>query len=196
MTKDISVLVGSRICHDLISPIGAIGNGVELLALTDGDTSAELELITESVNNANARIRFFRIAFGAASPDQNVGRGETLSILAAVARGGRFTYFWKMEGDKPRQHVRCAFLTLLCLETAMPIGGDIHIDMDEDSWIFSTDASRLNVDAGLWTSLTDPDSNFMHSAAQVQFALLPKALADAGRTLNLTIEDNKITARF
>ena len=57
MTLDLAALVGSRICHDLISPIGAIGNGVELLSLTDGDTGAEMDLINESVQNANARIR-------------------------------------------------------------------------------------------------------------------------------------------
>ena len=62
MQPDLAALVGSRICHDLISPIGAIGNGVELLALTDGDTGAEMELISESVQNASARIRYLRIA--------------------------------------------------------------------------------------------------------------------------------------
>ena len=61
MRPDIAALVGSRICHDLISPIGAIGNGVELIGLTENTSSPELALISESVDNANARIRFFRV---------------------------------------------------------------------------------------------------------------------------------------
>ncbi|MFT7107938.1 MAG: histidine phosphotransferase ChpT [Yoonia sp.] len=81
-----------RICRDLISPIGAIGNGVELLSLTDGDTGFEMELIDASVQNASARIRHFRIAFGAASKEQTVRRSDILSILSANARGGRFNY--------------------------------------------------------------------------------------------------------
>jgi len=98
MSKDIAALVGSRICHDLISPLGAIGNGVELLSLTSGETSAEMVLINESVANANARIRFFRIAYGATEMGQRVPRKEILSVLAASARGGRFTYFWHPRG--------------------------------------------------------------------------------------------------
>ena len=63
---DLVALVGSRLCHDLISPLGAIGNGVELLTMTATTLSPELQLITESVAAANARIKFFRLAFGRA----------------------------------------------------------------------------------------------------------------------------------
>ena len=69
---DLAALIASRICHDLISPIGAIGNGVELLAMEPGGPRPEMALISESVANANARIRFFRICFGQASSDQLV----------------------------------------------------------------------------------------------------------------------------
>ena len=59
---DLAALVGSRICHDLISPIGAIGNGLELF-LMDTAGGPELALITESISHAKARIRFFRVAY-------------------------------------------------------------------------------------------------------------------------------------
>jgi len=84
---DLNALVGSRICHDLISPIGAIGNGVELLQMESAAQGPELALISESVTNANARIRFFRIAFGAAGRDQRIGRSEVAGILADLYRG-------------------------------------------------------------------------------------------------------------
>ena len=54
-TPDLSALIGSRICHDLISPIGAIGNGVELLMM-EGRAGPEVALIAESVAAANAQI--------------------------------------------------------------------------------------------------------------------------------------------
>ena len=197
MTRsDLAALVGSRICHDLISPIGAIGNGMELLSLTDGDTSAEMSLISDSVDNANARIRYFRIAFGASNPDQQVGRSEILSILAATAKGGRFTYFWQPEGDQPRHMVRCALLGLLCIETALPLGGDIHISRDGDNWTLTGEGRRINVDQELWDSLTDPDSGFRHSPAQVQFALLPDVLAEQDRSLHRDQTDTRITLQF
>ena len=54
---NLSALIGSRICHDLISPIGAINNGLELLGMTTRQAGPEMALISESVENAAARIR-------------------------------------------------------------------------------------------------------------------------------------------
>jgi len=196
MNNDIASLVGSRICHDLISPIGAIGNGMELLSLTDGDSSSEMALINESVENANARIRYFRIAYGAASQDQAVSRSEVLSILSAVARGGRFTYFWQVETDQSRRDVRAAFLMLQSFETAMPLGGDINVSVTDNTWKLTATAERLNLDEELWRSLSDTRNPYTHSAAQVQFALLPTVLAEAGRQLKIATTPTSITATF
>ena len=122
MTQDIAALIGSRICHYLISPIGTIGNGFQLLAMSGGAAGAEMDLITESVHNANAHIWFFRIAYGAAQADHTIGRQEVLSVLMATAQGGRFTYFWQVDGEQSREMVRIAFLMLQCFETALPLG--------------------------------------------------------------------------
>lgn len=70
MTKpNINALIGSRICHDLINPLGAIGNGIELLSLSGMAASPEMTLVQDSVNNATARVKFLRLAFGDATPD-------------------------------------------------------------------------------------------------------------------------------
>ena len=93
-------LIASRICHDLISPVGAISNGLELVSLGGGmNQGPELDLITESVENANARIRFFRIAFGAAQSDANVSSAEVCAILDGITRGGRLNVHWEAGGD-------------------------------------------------------------------------------------------------
>ncbi|PJI91785.1 histidine phosphotransferase ChpT [Yoonia maricola] len=196
MQPDLAALVGSRICHDLISPIGAIGNGVELLSLTDGDTGAEMDLINESVQNASARIRYFRIAYGAASEEQMVNRSEVLSILAATARGGRINYIWKIDGDQPRRLVRCALLMLQAIEASLPLGGDVHITQEDDTWVMRGEGPRLSVDRELWNNLLSPQIGFIYTAAHVQFALLPGVLAEAGRTLQFKHEANHIVVRF
>lgn len=196
MQLDLAALVGSRICHDLISPIGAIGNGVELLSLTDGDTGAEMELINESVQNASARIRYFRIAYGAASEEQLVGRAEVLSILSANARGGRFNYIWQIEGDQPRRMVRSALLMLQALEAAMPLGGDVQIYQENGEWVMRAEGKRLVVDPALWDNLLSPQMDCVYSAAQVQFALLPSVLAEAGRQLKFAAHPDCLIARF
>lgn len=196
MRDDLATLVGSRICHDLISPIGAIGNGVELLELTSGTNSPEIALISESVQNANARIRFFRIAFGAARENHFVSRKDVLNILEATARGGRLTYYWQAEGEHQRIDVRIAFLLLLCFESAMPVGGDVSVQQVGAQWVLTARSARLNVDKALWSGLYDPISTTLATAAQVQFALLPEVMAETSRKLDVSFGEGNIVARF
>ncbi|WP_260002496.1 hypothetical protein [Sulfitobacter pontiacus] len=77
---DLAALIGSRICHDLISPVGAINNGLELFLMSGMNMSPEVALIDESVRNASARLRFFRVAFGSGDA-QPVPAQETSGIL-------------------------------------------------------------------------------------------------------------------
>ena len=193
---DLVALVGSRICHDLISPLGAIGNGVELLEMGGMSDSPEMELISESVTNANARVKFFRMAFGTSSDDATVGRGEITQILASSARGGRISYFWAVEGPQLRREVRAVFLTLMCYETAMPHGGDIHIRRHDDTWELTSEADRIRIDDDLWGSLTDRTGSVSVTPSQVQFALLPQALDDIGRRLTLKTAPDRLVVRF
>lgn len=194
MSYDLATLIGSRICHDLISPIGAIGNGVELLQLTDGDTSAEVQLISDSVASANARIRFFRIAFGASADGQMVNRSEILGILTASAIGGRFTYFWQLDDDMSRHDVRLIFLLFQCLETAMPLGGEVTIDDTSGQIKLTATGRKINAPPSLWSRLeTSNDDLSDLTAAQVHFALLNIATQAAGRTVEYVAEDTQIT---
>jgi histidine phosphotransferase ChpT len=193
---DVTALVGSRICHDLISPLGAIGNGVELLELSGLPQSPEMALIAESVESANARIRFFRVAYGSALVDQMMTRAEIASTLTAAARGGRLSYFWAAEGDQPRAEVRAVFLLLQCFETALPLGGEIQIDRRGADWELSAESDRLRLDEPLWTSMLQTRIKPQVSASQVQFLLLPDVLSDLGRNLALKLGPDRITARF
>ncbi|MBI1417988.1 MAG: histidine phosphotransferase [Limimaricola sp.] len=193
---DLPALIGSRICHDLISPLGAIGNGIELLHLTGTAEGAEMALISESVESASARIRFFRIAYGAAAPDQLISRAEVTAVLGASARGGRLSYMWEPADDQPRDAVRMVFLALQCLESAMPHGGDIAVRRDGPDWQIVAEAARIRLDDDLWACLTTPRHRAAIGPAQVQFALLPEALAQAGRMLSLDIADGSVTLRF
>lgn len=194
--SDLTALVGSRICHDLVSPLGAIGNGVELLGLSGLGESPEMALIAESVENANARLRFFRIAYGAASPDQRIGRAEITSTLSAAARGGRLSYFWAAEGDQRRDEVRVVFLLLQCMESALPHGGDIHVAREGEAWTVTGESPRLRIDADLWDSLLNPRLRIDVTPAQVQFALLPEVMALLGRKLTLHLAPERVVVRF
>ncbi|WP_300019215.1 histidine phosphotransferase family protein [uncultured Roseobacter sp.] len=192
---NLAALIGSRICHDLISPIGAINNGLELLGMAGGTPGPEIDLIQESVGNASARIRFFRIAFGAAG-EQMMGRAEVTSILDDLMDGGRLDVAWGPLDPQPRGDVRMAFLALQCLENAMPYGGRIEISNDDSSWLLHGQADKLNIDEPLWNILATRDAPADLRPAQVQFALLPIIAGDASRRIVTEMSDTQVKLRF
>jgi histidine phosphotransferase ChpT len=193
---DLAALISSRICHDLISPIGAIGNGVELMMMDNTGGSPELALIAESVANANARIRFFRVAFGVATGDQRISKTEVMSILTDMTRSGRLIYAWNSPADLPRREVRLIFLLLQCLETAMAYGGRVQIDRIEPHWKITATAPRLKVDPALWEVLTELHAPAEIGAGQVHFALVPQELQRQGRRLVTEIQETSISLSF
>lgn len=191
---NLAALIGSRICHDLISPIGAINNGLELLGMSDAREGPELDLISESVGNASARIRFFRIAYGAAS-DQALGRAEVVSILSDSMHGGRLQVAYGPLDPQPRWAVRMAFLAVQCLETSLPYGGRIEVACTSDRWDISGHSAKQSVDANLWGLLEGKDVHEL-APAHVQFALLASVAPDAKRTLRTDITPERLSIRF
>ncbi|MGB7316356.1 MAG: histidine phosphotransferase family protein [Planktotalea sp.] len=183
-----AALVGSRICHDLISPIGAINNGMELISMTGSAVGPEMALISESVDAANARIRFFRIAYGAPSETQLLGRAEITSILRDITRGSRLLVQWDPVEDLSRSEVQIAFLAIQCAEQAMAFGGTLTITRRGKNWHFDMAADRLRLEPALWDTLsrapgeTDNDSAIV--PAHVQFLLLPLCASNQGRNIS------------
>lgn len=193
---DLTALLGSRICHDLISPIGAISNGLELLIMDGSQGGPEMVLISESVANANARIRFFRVAFGLAQTDQRIARSEVQSILTDVTRGGRLQVEWTSDTDLARAEVKLAFLLIQCLEHAMAYGGRLIVNSQDGRWQISGQAEKLRIDTALWEVLANPNANPPITPALVQFPLAAEELLTRGFRLKTTLNQRDIQLEF
>src|SRR5262245_14012335 len=88
-------LLCSRLCHDLVSPIGAINNGVELLEEFGGGGSDEaMGLIASSGRQAARRLQFYRVAFGLAGSQVVQSVGDVRSLLTGMLEGGKVTLEW------------------------------------------------------------------------------------------------------
>src|SRR5262245_5700238 len=88
-------LLASRICHDLISPIGAVGNGLELLEEADDEMSAEaLKLSVGCVRRASALLEFFRMAYGTAGSDSGLRWEAAKSLAEGLVEGPKTTLVW------------------------------------------------------------------------------------------------------
>ncbi|MEL6204831.1 MAG: histidine phosphotransferase family protein [Pseudomonadota bacterium] len=194
---DLCALIGSRICHDLVSPVGAIGNGVELLGMSgEPSTGPELSLISDSVGNAQARLRFYRVAFGQAGDDQDLGRTEVLTILTELYRGARLRVHWSVDEGRPRREVKLAFLLLLCLESAMPYGGQVHISRSRDGWRFQGDAEKMRADPALWEGLSAGTVPAPLRPSQVHFGLVPNVVRRLRGSLSVTRTESRIVMEF
>jgi histidine phosphotransferase ChpT len=193
---DLTALLGSRICHDLISPIGAIGNGVELMMMTGMPASPEMTLIAESVAAANARIKFFRVAFGQSGDEQRMGTPEVASILNGIAQSARIAVDWQVPGDILRREARLAFLAMQCLETALAFGGRITVLHEGNRWTLTAHAPRLKIDPDLWEALSKPCKRAEITPAVVQFALLPDELQRQARRLLVEICETEVKLSY
>lgn len=188
---ELSELVSSRICHDLANPIGAVGNGVELLAMTSGSTP-EMELIIDALAQTNARMNLFRIAFGAARDDQMIGAKQAKDIVAALSNGGRHQIVWDL-GDQPRPIAKRIFLGLLTLESALPFGGEIHIGAGPT---LTGTGRRVDTPPELWGPLQLGQVPEGLTGAQVHFGMLAQESSSAGITPTLSATETQIELRL
>ncbi|MGX9353948.1 histidine phosphotransferase family protein [Roseobacteraceae bacterium S113] len=197
----LATLIASRICHDLISPVGAISNGLELMELSGGASDGpEMALISDSCASANGRIRFFRIAYGAANDTMRVSAAEVRSILSDMTHGSRLSVTWEHTEDASRADVQMAFLGLQCVELALRRGGAVTISLAPGRVVLEAQAERVSHDPTMWAYLDGPRNatGVMGEAmdipaSHVQFALLPMLAADQGRRPAYTINETSLS---
>ncbi len=129
---EFSALMVSRVCHDLVGPLGAVVNGLEVLEDERDAAMREdaLKLVTSSANQALARIQFMRIAFGAAgSAGAELDLGEIGRLIAGLLEGGKV----KLEWNVPHAYWAKDWAKLLMNATllgadCLPRGGLVTVD--------------------------------------------------------------------
>ncbi|MEM9010742.1 MAG: histidine phosphotransferase family protein [Pseudomonadota bacterium] len=178
-SADLAALVASRLCHDLISPIGAIGNGVELIAEDPGEIGEELALIEMSARSVDAKLRFFRLAFGHAAATSTVREEEVQAIVAGYFAEARMRVHWTARpGLQARGTMRLLLLLLLAAETALPLGGGAEIRLNGATVEIALSGRRVGFQPQLLALLLQGAIVPNLAPAHVQFAL---ARADALR---------------
>ncbi|QBX38509.1 histidine phosphotransferase [Brevundimonas sp. S30B] len=123
---DLAALVAGKLCHDFISPAGAIASGLDLL---DDPSAADmrddaLALISQSSRKMVALVHFARVAFGASTTSESFRTDSLRDLVAGLNEGGRAELRWRIDDqtvDKSaaRTLVNLAWLTL----AALPTGG-------------------------------------------------------------------------
>lgn len=189
---DISALVSSRICHDLISPIGAISNGIELMAHMIDAAGPEMGLIGDSVNSATQKLRCFRIAFGAANDGQTVAVSELASIMGSLFQGRSSVRIASGHTAVPRRTAKLLLLTLLCQERCLPLGGKTAVTLDPTGFLIHTTTTKTRDPVDLWAMVETPAYAPELLAANVQFLLLGQLIEAQKLVLDRQIDPTEI----
>lgn len=133
---DIASVLCSRLCHDLMSPVGALNNGIELLAdEQDPDMRAKcLELLSESARTSANKLKFFRLAFGAAGGfGEAIDTHEARSALEGLfGTDGRTEVGWMVQGGKlPKGAAKLLLNLALIGGDALVRGGRLDIGAEQ-----------------------------------------------------------------
>ena len=125
---DLASLLCSRLCHDLLSPVGALNNGLELMADEQDPEMRErcLELLAESAKASASKLKFFRLAFGAAGGfgDQIDTREARSALEGLFGADKRVELGWMVEGDElPKGAVKLLLNLALIAGDALARGG-------------------------------------------------------------------------
>lgn len=131
---DLAALLCSRICHDLISPVGAINNGIELFDEGGAEEDA-LQLIRMSAVNASARLQFARIAFGAAgSAGSEIDSGDAENVAKNFMQNEKANLDWQAPRLLlPKNEVKLLLNLVLIANASIPRGGDIYVSIREEN---------------------------------------------------------------
>ncbi len=134
---DLAALLCSRVCHDIISPVGAIINGLEVL---DEDNSEEMRefansLIKRSARQASAKLQFARLAFGAAgSAGAEIDLGDAQKVATGYMDGEKAEFSWEAPRVlMPKNLVKLLLNLILLANAAVPRGGTIHVNVPSAS---------------------------------------------------------------
>ena len=198
---ELAALLCSRVCHDVISPVGAIVNGLEVLEDEKDESMREFahDLIKKIAKQASARLQFARIAFGAAG---SAGAAIDLGDAAVIAKGFIEDDRIKLEIDAPRvllpkNQVKLLLNLLMTATSTIPRGGmiraDIVVEGEQARFIIRAKGISARIPThveGLLRGESDTGSIDAHAIQPYYAGLIARA---AGMSVALSLDGDEAT---
>lgn len=146
---EISALLCSRVCHDVIGPVGAIINGLEVLDDDDNEEMRDIafDLIRKSARQASAKLQFCRLAFGAAgSAGAELDMGDAKEVVETFLQDEKVTLEWSAPHEtRPKNQIKLLLNLVLMGMSAIPRGGTLNVSVQGDAMQVSVDGEGANV---------------------------------------------------
>ncbi len=196
---DLAALLCSRVCHDVISPVGAIANGLELMDDPDTDAAMKataLDMVRSSAKTATAKLKFCRIAFGAAgSAGALIDLTEAGEVAKAFVGEEKVRLEWQAQREnRPKQEVKLLLNMLLMALAGIPRGGVVTVITDGANLVVKAKGERAKINEGLASALAGTADLTTLDARLVQ-PYYARILAEAaGLHLSMVMESDDTVA--
>ena len=198
---ELASLLCSRLCHDLLSPVGALSNGLELLAEEKDPAMRQrcFELLEQSARTSADKLKFFRLAFGAAGGfGEAVPVAEPKALIEALAGpSGRIALRWTMSSQTlPKAAVKILLnLALIAIESLVR-GGTLEIALEERAGAFEiavrASGPRIAFDPVVGRALTGQLAPGELASRTAPAAMIAALAASAGGGLQHALGDGML----
>ena len=197
---DLAALLCSRVCHDVISPVGAIANGLELIDDPEMDEETKetaLAMVRSSARTASAKLKFCRIAFGAAgSAGAMIDMGEAGEIAKAFVGEEKVKLDWLAPREnRPKQQVKLALNMMLMAMASIPRGGVVTVSVEADVFTARAQGDRAKVPEPI-AQVVDGTAELATLDARLVQPYYAKQLAQsAGLTLTMGMDGDDVVVK-
>lgn len=192
-------LLVARLCHDLVSPVGAMANGVELLKDEEDPAMRQqcMQLLADSATQAANRLRFFRLAFGApGNREEQIDNQQLQSLVAGLFPAEKIKLVWQVAPVLlPRRVARILLNLALLGGDALLRGGTLTVAVDDEAGHFDCAIQA----AGPRTLLGEDFRNALLGIStdgppqsRIASALLVRRMLDSTERLSLSSPDQAI----
>ena len=197
---DLAALLCSRVCHDVISPVGAIANGLELIDDPEMDEETKetaLAMVRSSAKTASAKLKFCRIAFGAAgSAGATIDMGEAGEIAKAFVGEEKVRLDWLAPREnRPKQQVKLVLNMLLMALAGIPRGGVVTVSSEGETFTARGQGDRAKVPEAI-SGVVDGTADLSTLDARLVQPYYAKQLAQsAGLTLTMAMDNDDVVVK-
>jgi histidine phosphotransferase ChpT len=201
-------LISSRLCHDLISPIGAVYNGIEVMKEDDDPDMREsaIELMTDSTVLAIARLKFYRLAFGGSGgPEIGISMVEARAALTEFLAGGRIEVYWtdQFAGpdiELPKSSIKLLLNLAVVVAEALPRGGKLAVEVavseDHHELRLTGEGNRVVFDGPNILALSGGSVEYEMSPKLAPAALAGQIIKEVEGNLTHNVGENSISLVF
>ena len=189
---DFASLLCSRLCHDLLSPVGALNNGLELLADETDPAMRErcMELLHDSARASASKLKFFRLAFGAAGGfGESVDTHEARSAIEGlVAENKRITFVWGVETSAmPKSAVKVLLNLVLVATESLVRGGKMEVGAEENDGqleiVVKIEGAKIVLDPEIRRTLVEGEGRDSVTPRAAAAYLINTLVEEAGGTV-------------